>query len=94
MCEGRLGVGSTTRWARGGWMPEPGAGIAAASSCMLHSSPLGWYSAPMAMECSPAHVARGSSLKSVEGLPGRKCGLQQALPAAACGLGVGWWDAC
>lgn len=70
-------------------MPWPGAGTAAGHSCVLHSSPSGWYAAPEAMGTSPACAKMGSLLKSVDGLPGRK--MWCAAGTASCSLWVGGW---
>lgn len=80
-----LGVGSASWWAMGGQMPWPRA--AAGDSRVLHSSPPGLYSAPKAMQTCLACANMGSSLRSVDGLLGRK--MWSTAGSASCSLWVG-----
>lgn len=84
-----LGVRFTSWWAVSGQLPWPGAGAAAEHSPVLHSSPRGWYPAPAAMGTSPACAKMGSTLMSLDGLPGRK--MWSAAGPASCSLCVGGW---
>lgn len=68
-------------------MPWPRA--AAGDSHVLHSSPPGLYSAPKAMQTCLACANMGSSLRSVDGLLGRKMWSMWSIAgSASCSLGA------